>query len=70
MIRKPGRTKKTNEEKLMEDKLPETIRLNLNLEVDTHQKLKLYAVEQRTTIAQLIRSAIDNILVEAGKINK
>jgi hypothetical protein len=67
MIGKPGRAKKTNEEKLMEDKPPETIRLNFNLEVDVHQKLKLYAVEQRTTIANLIRTAIDKILVEAKK---
>jgi predicted DNA-binding protein len=67
MIRKPGRQKKTNEERLMEEKSPETVRLNLNLEVDVHQRLKMYAVEQRTTIAYLIREAIDNILAEAGE---
>jgi hypothetical protein len=67
MIRKPGRAKKTNEEKLIEDKPLETIRLNFNLEIDTHQKLKLYAVEQRTTIANLIRNAIDKILIEAER---
>jgi predicted HicB family RNase H-like nuclease len=42
---------------------PKPVRLNLDLDPETHRKLKMRAVENGTTVAQLVRDLIAHELL-------
>jgi hypothetical protein len=63
--RPSGRTKEHVEKAAAE--LEGEVRVNFNLPANTHLKLKLYAARNRTTITDLLKQAVDDMLKDADE---
>ena len=47
--------------------MPEIIRVNVTLTAEVHEQLRVLAFEQRTTIPEVIRQAVEASLKKAKK---